>query len=129
MLDLLPDWFVRATNPLFAQFRSLRVEYAAQVKSVLTHNDKVGSDSHPTVFHALRDNDELPPSEKSLPRLVWEAQSLVAAGTLTSTHMLAITTYHILANPPVLNTLLQELEEAIPDPATPCSLQHLEQLP
>ena len=129
MLDLLPDWFVRATNPLIAQLRFLQVEYAAQVKSVLSHRDKVGSESHPTVFHALRDNDELPPSEKSLPRLVWEAQGLVGAGTLTTTHMLTITTYHILANPPVLNMLTKELEEAIPDPATPCSLQNLEQLP
>ena len=129
MLELLPDWFVRVTNPLIAQLRSLQAEYAAQIKSVLCHNDKVGPGSHPTIFHALRDNDELPLSEKSLPRLVWEAQSLVGAGTLTSTHMLAITTYHILANPPVLNTLMKELEEAIPDPATPCSLQNLEQLP
>ena len=129
MLDLLPDWFVRATNPLIAQLRFLQAEYAVQVKSVLSHKDKVGSESHPTVFHALRDNDELPPSEKSLPRLVWEAQSLVGAGTLTSTHMLPITTNHILSNPPVLRTLLKELEEAIPDPATPPSLQTLEQLP
>ena len=129
MLELLPDWFVRVTNPLIAQLRSLQGEYAAQVKSVLSHNNKVGLESHPTIFHALRDNDELPPSEKSLPRLVWEAQSLVGAGTLTSTHMLAITTYHILANPPAFNTLMKELEEAIPDPATPCSLQNLEQLP
>ena len=129
MLELLPDWFVRVTNPLIAQLRSLQGEYAAQVKSVLSHSDKVGLESHPTIFHALRDNDELPLSEKSLPRLVWEAQSLVGAGTLTSTHMLAITTYHILANPPAFNTLMKELEEAIPDPATPCSLQNLEQLP
>ena len=120
---------MRATNPLIAQLRSLQVEYAAQVKSVLSHKEKVGSESHPTVFHALRDNDELPLSEKSLPRLVWEAQSLVGAGTLTSTHMLAITTYHILANPPVLKTLMNELEKVIPDPAMPASLQTLEQLP
>ena len=128
-LDLLPDWFVRATYPLIAQVRSLQVEYAAQVKSVLSYTDKIGSKSHPTVFHALRDNDELPSSEKSLPRLVWEAQSLVGAGTLTSTHTMSITTYHILANPSVLGTLMKELEEAIPDPDTPASIQTLEQLP
>ena len=120
---------MRATNPLIAQLRSLQVEYAAQVKSVLSHKEKAGSESHPTVFHALRDNDELPLSEKSLPRLVWEAQSLVGAGTLTSTHMLAITTYHILANPPVLKTLMNELEKVIPDPAMSASLQTLEHLP
>ena len=126
---MLPNWFVRATNPLFAQFRIQLDEYAAQVKSVLSHKEKTGSESHPTVFHSLRDDEELPLSEKSLPRLVQEAASLVAAGTITSTHMLAATTYHVLANPPILNRLVSELEEAIPDAATPCSIQDLEQLP
>lgn len=129
ILDLLPDWWVRATNPLIAQLRTLQKEYASQIELILSHNDKTGSDTHPTVFHSLRDDDDLPLSEKSLPRLVWEAQSLVGAGTLTSTHMMAITTYHVLANPSVLKNLITELEDAIPDPATPCPLQHLEQLP
>lgn len=126
---MLPNWFVRATNPLFAQLRVQLDEYAAQVKSILSHKEKTGSESHPTVFHSLRDDEELPLSEKSLPRLVQEASSLVAAGTITSTHMLAATTYHVLANPPILNRLASELEEAIPDAATPCSVQDLEQLP
>ena len=129
VLNLLPNWFVRATNPLIAQLRIQLEEYASQVDLILSHKEKTGSESHPTVFHSLRDDDELPLSEKSLPRLVQEAASLVAAGTLTSTHMLGITTYHILANPPILNRLMTELEEAIPDAATPCSLQTLEQLP
>lgn len=58
-----------------------------------------------------------------------EAQSLVGAGTLTSTHMLSMTTYHVLINPPILGILMAELEEAIPNAATPCPLQNLEQLP
>lgn len=58
-----------------------------------------------------------------------EAQSLVGAGTLTSTHMLSMTTYHILPNPPVLRRLMVELEEAIPNKEISCSLQTLEQLP
>ena len=129
MLNLLPDWWVRATNPLFAQLRAQQLEYVAQVQSILSHDDEIGSDSHPTVFHSLRDDDDLPLSEKSLPRLVMEAQSLVGAGTLTSTHMLSMTTYHVLTNPSILSTLLAELEEAIPDVSMACPLQSLEQLP
>ena len=128
-LNLLPDWWVRATNPLFAQLRVLHLEYVSQVQSVLSHTDETESESHPSVFHSLRDDANLPLSEKSLPRLVMEAQSLVGAGTLTSTHMLSITTYHILANPPVLGNLMAELEGAIPNIDTHCSLQILEQLP
>lgn len=120
---------MRATYPLFAQYRVQNLEYESQVRSILSHTDKTSTESHPTVFHSLRDDPDLPLSEKSLPRLVMEAQSLIGAGTLTSTHMLSITTYHILANTPVLSKLLEELEEAIPDIATPCPLQILEQLP
>lgn len=128
-LFLLPDWCVRATYPLFAQYRVQKLEYESQVRSILSHTDKTSTESHPTVFHSLRDDPDLPLSEKSLPRLVMEAQSLIGAGTLTSTHMLSITTYHILANLPILSRLMEELEEAIPDIAIPCPLQTLEQLP
>lgn len=128
-LNLLPNWWVRATNPLFAQLRAQQEGYSLQVQSILSDKEQAGSDRHPTVFHSLRDDPELPPSEKALSRLVMEAQSLIGAGTLTSTHMLSMTTYHILANPPVLSKLMAELEKAIPDTATIPSLQELEHLP
>ena len=120
---------MRATYPLFAQYQVQNLEYESQVRSILSHADKTSTKSHPTMFYSLRDDLDLPLSEKSLPRLVMEAQSLIRAGTLTSTHMLSITTYYILANAPILSKLLKELEEAIPDIATPCPLQTLEQLP
>ena len=129
ILNLLPDWLVRVTTPLVAQLRGRQSEYASQVQSILSHNDGTGSKSHPTVFHSLRDDADLPPSEKSLPRLVMEAQSLIGAGTLTSAHMLSMTTYHVLVNPTILAKLTAELEEAIPDTATPCALENLERLP
>ena len=128
LLNLLPDWCVRAINPLFAQFRLQTLQYVSQVQSILSHNDKTGPEAHPTVFHSLRDDDDLPLSEKSLPRLVWEAQSLIGAGTLTTTHMLSITTYHVLQDHQILRRLLQELDGAIPNAAAPCLLEDLEQL-
>ena len=129
ILDLLPDWWVRATSPLYAQFRVQNSFYDSKVQSLLSHEDKAGSEWHPTIFHSLRDDGDLPLAEKSLRRLVMEAQSLVSAGTLTTAHTLIATTYHVLANPPVLSRLMAELETAIPDTAEPCSLQNLEQIP
>ena len=129
MFDLLPDWWVRAMSPMFADFRAQSLEIGSQVQSVLSHDDDKGPKSHATVFHSLRDDDDLPPSEKSLSRLVTEASSLTAAGTLTTAHMLSGTTYHILNNPPILSRLMAELETAFPDADTACSLQALEKLP
>lgn len=129
IISRLPDWCIRATSPLIAQLRAYQLEFTSQVQKILSHTDKTGSESHPTVFHSLRDDPDLPLSEKTLPRLVDEALSIVAAGTLTSTHMMSMTTYHILANPLVFGRLMAELEKAIPDAATACSLQNLEQIP
>ena len=128
LLNLLPDWWVRATNPLFAQFRVVQLQYMSQVQSILSHNDKIGPEAHSTVFHSLRDDDDLPLSEKSLPRLVWEAQSLIGAGTLTTTHMLSMTTYHVLQDQRILRRLTEELDRAIPNAAIPCLLEDLEKL-
>ena len=129
MFDLLPDRWVRAMSPMFADFRAQRLEIVSQIQSILFHHDDDGSKSHATAFHSLRDDDDLLPIEKSLPRLVTEASSLTAAGTLTTTHMLSATTYHILNNPPILSKLMAELETAFPDAATACSLQALKKLP
>ena len=90
-------------------------------------NDKT---AHRTIFHTLKDNLELPPQEKSVSRLTAEATSIVGAGTFTTAHTLAtITTYHLLANPVILEHLISELESSIPDTNHTLDLQSLEQLP
>ena len=43
--------------------------------------------------------------------------------------MLSATTYHVLNDPPILTTLMAELETAFPDATTAFSLQILENLP
>lgn len=69
----------------------------------------------PTIFHELL-RSNLPDSEKELQRLVDEGQTVVAAGSLTTAHFLAVTSYHILANPLVLRKLQQELRPVMPNP-------------
>src|SRR5579859_2153663 len=83
---------------------------------------------HPTIFHELMQTSDLPLSEKNLPRLVDEGQTVVGAGQITTTHYLNTTAYHILANPGVLTKLKAELVEAMPD-GNIAALQTLRQLP
>ena len=129
ILKLFPNWWVRLTSPLFAELGALQDAFEDKVKSIFSDKSSLGSDSHPTIIHALRDNRDLPASEKTISRVSADAQSLVLAGTLTTAHMLSITTYHILANPPILDRMRAELETAIPNAAIVPSLQALEQLP
>lgn len=86
------------------------------------------SDTHRTIFHELI-NGDLPPHEKSLPRLVDEGQTMIAAGQETSSFFLKTTTYHILANPEIHARLKAELKEAMPNPAVIPPLARLETLP
>ena len=129
IMSLFPDWFMRAMNPLVVQLRIVQAGYASQVEAILTDHEDKASTSHSIIFHSLRDDPELPLHEKSLHRLVMEAQSLVGAGALSTTHMLSISTYHVLSNSEVFNQLMAELKLALPDPAVSISLQVLEKLP
>ncbi|KAG6999208.1 cytochrome P450 monooxygenase [Physcia stellaris] len=127
VLNLLPYWILQLISPLAAQFRTSTAKTAISIQAVLS--DTSDSKNHSTIFHTLRDDPNLPPSEKSIPRLLGEARTLVGAGTLTTAHTLSTTTYHILSNPPILTRLLAELEAAIPDPTVPIPWQTLESLP
>lgn len=124
MLNLLPYPLLQIISPLAAQ---LRVSVGRTMTSI--HAVLSDSKSHPTIFHTLRDDPNLPTSEKSMSRLLAEARAIVAAGTLTTAHTLSITTYHILSNPTILTRLLAELEAAIPDSTASVPWQTLESLP
>lgn len=70
---------------------------------------------HPSsIFEELLDSD-IPVEEKSVIRLVDEGITLIGAGTISTAHVLSTITYHVLANPEILRTLQQELQEAMPD--------------
>ena len=106
-----------------SQDLSVRVQAVTDGK-----NEPHGSDTHPTLFHEMLKSD-LPAAEKSLPRLVDEGQTIIAAGQVTTAHYLKTTSYHLLANPDILRKLKAELASAMPDAASPAPLQKLEQLP
>jgi cytochrome P450 len=74
-------------------------------------------------------NSSLPPAEKRLERLVDESEGVVAAGSITTAHVLRTTSFHLLANPGILHKLKTELTSAIPNSGTLIPLQQLEQLP
>lgn len=88
---------------------------------------QTASTNLPTIFHELLQSD-LPASEKQLQRLIDEAQTIVGAGILTTAHFLSVTSYHILANPQVLQKLQEELRPHMPNSSEVPPLRQLEQL-
>jgi cytochrome P450 len=128
MLNQLPDWWVKATNEPVWMIRVQQKEYLQQVQGVVHGGDEDKS-SHVTIFHEILNDPNLPNSEKTDKRMIAEAESLVGAGTLTSAHMLALTSYFVLANPGVRDKLVEELEMVMPDPDSQPSQQIFEGLP
>jgi cytochrome P450 len=100
-----------------------------QVRSIKDgrHLDEV-KQTRRTIIHELFESS-LPESEKSVARIAQEAQTLVAAGSATTSFFLKSAVYFILANPNVLARLRTELKEAIPDPKNPPPSHKIEQLP
>jgi cytochrome P450 len=81
-----------------------------------------------TIIHELLESD-LPESEKSVDRIAQEAQTLVAAGSATTSYFLKSAIYFVLADQNVLKRLQAELKEHIPDPTDFPPSHQLQKLP
>ena len=132
LINLLPEFLSAALVPGWRGFLKTTHDIRAIIASIAVtqHTSRWELDvSHPTIFHALLSSRSLPPHEKCLPRLADEGRTIVQAGTLTTSWALTVATYHLLANPPILSRLRQELVVNIPDPNAVVPLAQLEQLP
>jgi cytochrome P450 len=82
-----------------------------------------------TIFHDLLENKSLPPEDKTVDRLWQEAQLLLSAGTVTTATAIASALVYLILDPTRMQTLLQELEVAMPDVTKPKKEMDLERLP
>src|SRR5256714_11967248 len=90
--------------------------------------DSYQKGTHPTLFKQLLDSD-LPREDITVQRLAEEAQTVVAAGQVTTSHFLKMTSFHILDNPEILRKLKEELKPVMPSDGSLPPLLKLEQLP
>ncbi|KAG8533975.1 uncharacterized protein KY384_001718 [Bacidia gigantensis] len=124
LLNAMPPWLTKRTSPEAYLVQSFKSELTQQAKDVIAFSNSASKDSEskpsrPSLLQALYESPALPPADKALSRLAAEAQTAIAAGTLTSSHVLKAATFHILANPRIRDRLMEELEQAIPDIDTP----------
>lgn len=101
------------------------VQQINEIKS--STDDGKTRDGKPSIFRTLL-NSDLPAYDKSVSRLMEDAQTLVAGGLVTTTMALSLATYYILSDEHILKTLTAELTKAMPDPARSLPLVDLEQL-
>lgn len=100
-----------------------------QAKEVIDDKDyDPNKRNYATILYEILKSD-LPPEEKTLPRLAQETQTLVGAGTETTGNTLSVTTYHLLEDPNRARRLQLELQSIHPGPAGILEYEQLKKLP
>lgn len=131
VLDSMPLWFTKLTSPETYLFLRRSEDLLQETLAIMARRESTDYKEvtgRPSMLEAFLDSD-LPPSDKNPERIRGEAIVAMGAGTLTSSHCLKHATYHVLANPPIFDRLMHDLETAIPNPANPPQLRELERIP
>lgn len=142
----MPDWLVKFIQPqMMSLLNFQRVCFlistckyhtdklqgfrrqVIEAKETIARGEKpVGQE---TIFYDVLTNDEVRPQEKETDHLQDEAQTIIAAGTVTTGHILALTSYYLVDNPPILEKLQTELGNLMSKTGPSPKWQQLEQLP
>ncbi|KAL8934452.1 MAG: hypothetical protein Q9216_005910 [Gyalolechia sp. 2 TL-2023] len=129
LMSSFPLWFVERYLPDLAVSYRWHKTWGEQIQSIKAGNDDSETKrERPSIFETLLDSD-LPPFDKSVGRLVEDAQTLVGAGSITTSLALSLATYYITCDTTIEAKLLDELTNAMPNPNTPPPLIELENLP
>lgn len=108
IMQRLPSSIRAKVTPQGAQdLMSLRRSLSVQIGNILS--SKSSPDETPSIFTYLRDNPNLPESEKSPQRLLDEALLLVTAGTYSPMLSLIVAHYHLITRPDIMAKLRSEL--------------------
>ncbi|KAL8784865.1 MAG: hypothetical protein Q9195_008858 [Heterodermia aff. obscurata] len=129
-LRRMPLWAVRILNPQMVALIEMQDSLEKQVVEVKTDLQAGRKNTgQRTVFYDVLTNDNIRPEEKGTDHLKNEAQTFVAAGTVTTAHVLSTTTFYLIENPAMLEKLHQELRTVIKTDGQTPNWQQLEQLP
>lgn len=133
LMQSLPESVLAVVNPAMKPVFELHGTVRSQIQRIMSDHNSSGKShkptgSHSTVFEDLLDSD-LRPQDKTLDLLYQEAASITGAGIETTKTALAVTSFHILDNPHVLERLRRELQQAAPDTQRMPSVTQLEKLP
>lgn len=127
----MPPCIMRYASPAAYLLQSKQLRLLRQANEIVQQRgnpDCKEAFARPSLMHAFLESD-IPESEKTPERIKREAQTAIAAGTATSTHSLKTATFHVLANPPIFERFMEELQGAMAGQDSELDLHQLEQMP
>lgn len=128
ILDALPQWLIRMVKPEIMPVVGLKRDLAAEIRNIRNDvNQGHKTAIHPTIFHEVLLNDDLPAEEKTDARLGDEAQLIVAAGLVTTSWALTIASFYLSRDPHITLQLREELSSS--NLSTPYDWNQLQKLP
>ena len=146
LTQAMPDWLVKLVQPQMmslldfqrvcflmntCKYHTDRLQrfrrQVIEAKETIARGEKpVGQE---TIFYDVLTNDDVRPQEKETDHLQDEAQTIIGAGTVTTGHILALTSFYLVDNPPILEKLQAELGDLMSETGPSPKWQQLEQLP
>ncbi|KAH7056932.1 putative P450 monooxygenase [Macrophomina phaseolina] len=123
----LPEKLVKTLSPQIASVVDFTADLKSNIKGVMEAEAR-GEKTGDGIFRALLRSD-LPPEEKTLPRLLDEGVSILGAGSEATGRVISVACFFILSDRRIFDKLTSELHAAIPDTSKMPTWAELEQLP
>lgn len=128
LLAALPLWVMKLIEPEGAGNAEMLRAARSHIKRLVDNRSVLLSSKHTTVFEKLL--ELFPhPDDHTLTYLTQEANTLVTAGSETTASVLEVGLFRILQNKSILERLLSELKNAIPDVSATPKYATLKKLP
>ncbi|KAG7439845.1 cytochrome P450 [Guyanagaster necrorhizus] len=124
LLYSLPEFVMAMINPESVGIFRLQKVLGRQIDKILADPGTLEA-VHDTIYHRLLEDGERP-SRKAL---LEEAQTLILAGTDTTSNAMTMGFFHILTDPSMRTKLVAELKAAWPEKGLRMSYDSLEKLP
>ncbi|KAI1449085.1 putative cytochrome P450 [Annulohypoxylon stygium] len=110
LLHSMPESIARKMNPAFGRVRWMMDTMISCVQRSMNKPEPAPGTPYDMVQTLMDSN--LPPEEKTFPRLFSESRSVIMAGTETTATTLVCITSYLLSDPAKVQKLRQELSEA-----------------
>ncbi|KAI1409904.1 putative cytochrome P450 [Hypoxylon sp. FL1857] len=127
MLHGLPESIAKRMNPAFARVMWMRDTMISCVRRSMNKPEPAPGSPHDMIQTLMSSN--LPPEEKTFPRLFSESRSVIMAGTETTATTLVCITVNLLSDLSKLQKLRDELSAAETAKGGPLDYSDLRELP